>query len=772
MARLPQPGGDNGQWGTILNDYLTQSHNADGSLKSGIVAETNLTSAVVTKLNSTGSLPDGSVTTTKLADGAVTNDKLDGATVTALDATIGTPARDRANHTGSQAISTIVGLDDHLGNVRMIKGAGIDPSGATSSLSAVSALIATAAEGDIFCVPSGAILAFDDTLTITNTRITITGSGELRWTSGIATKAAVSIQAAHVTLDGLHITNPNELGATTGLRNYGVEIKAHNTIVRGCTIEKFQNGISNRSDGEWYNTQILNNRILEIVGVSLEDRGDGININGAAASVIGNVVTCKAGTQGRVGIHAEALGTSIVTPGPYDNAGITFSGNIVRGPFRRSCVFENISDGTITGNFFADALWWELALIRTRSCVVSGNTMVRTASHETVGGSQAKAMIYVYGETQNCTVTGNALRLALGAMTGATITAFIAGESGSVGSSDWPTDCIVQGNNMFLSDDTPTDSGLATNGIWFSKSTRLTIENNHIVGASSRGIWSAYAVGCVIRGNRITGNVGDHNPDLATGIESSGSSVNMLVEDNWIESTTSKAIKLYNQAGDTIVRSNIIRQGNQGIDLFGCAGGEVKGNFFASTTTRYGTIPSNFAIDNVQLPWHPIPVSGCIAETVPRTAGAFTTSLSLTSGSLFMVGIWLPARTTITTISIRSGSTSLSGGSHAWAALFDSSRGFLAQSTDDTAPAWTGSTVKTFTLSTPYTTTYEGLYYIGLSLVATTMPTLSALAITNAVLNLTPIVCGPTSDSGLTATAPSIATAPVPGAGIPYAYLS
>src|SRR5664280_1437005 len=33
MARLPTPGGDDGNWGTILNDFLSQEHNADGSLK-------------------------------------------------------------------------------------------------------------------------------------------------------------------------------------------------------------------------------------------------------------------------------------------------------------------------------------------------------------------------------------------------------------------------------------------------------------------------------------------------------------------------------------------------------------------------------------------------------------------------------------------------------------------------------------------------------------------------------------------------------------------
>lgn len=34
MARLPQPGADKGTWGDVLNDFLDQSHNADGTLKS------------------------------------------------------------------------------------------------------------------------------------------------------------------------------------------------------------------------------------------------------------------------------------------------------------------------------------------------------------------------------------------------------------------------------------------------------------------------------------------------------------------------------------------------------------------------------------------------------------------------------------------------------------------------------------------------------------------------------------------------------------------
>lgn len=37
MPRLPIPGGDSGTWGGILNEYLSVSHNADGSIKSSAI---------------------------------------------------------------------------------------------------------------------------------------------------------------------------------------------------------------------------------------------------------------------------------------------------------------------------------------------------------------------------------------------------------------------------------------------------------------------------------------------------------------------------------------------------------------------------------------------------------------------------------------------------------------------------------------------------------------------------------------------------------------
>lgn len=47
MARLPTPGSDENTWGHVLNDFLAQSHNPDGSLRGSAVAATN-TSVLLT----------------------------------------------------------------------------------------------------------------------------------------------------------------------------------------------------------------------------------------------------------------------------------------------------------------------------------------------------------------------------------------------------------------------------------------------------------------------------------------------------------------------------------------------------------------------------------------------------------------------------------------------------------------------------------------------------------------------------------------------------
>ena len=72
MSRLPQPGADKGNWGEILNDYLKQSHDDEGLLKTDTVGAVQLKPVSVT----TAALADTAVSTVKINDGAVTGPKL------------------------------------------------------------------------------------------------------------------------------------------------------------------------------------------------------------------------------------------------------------------------------------------------------------------------------------------------------------------------------------------------------------------------------------------------------------------------------------------------------------------------------------------------------------------------------------------------------------------------------------------------------------------------------------------------------------------------
>lgn len=150
----------------------------------------------------------------------------------------------------------------------------------------------------------------------------------------------------------------------------------------------------------------------------------------------------------------------------------------------------------------------------------------------------------------------------------------------------------------------------------------------------------------------------------------------------------------------------------------------------------------------------------CLGEmsTVPSGASyhtfdrryAYAGTQSLTSGRIHCVAIYLPKDLTITQIAFMSGSTALSSGSNQWFGIFDSSRNMLRLTADDGATAWGANSAKTLTLSSSYTTTTEGLHYLGCLVVASTPPTLTCSPTTGSnVLGLSPVLCG-YSSTGLT----------------------
>ena len=47
MSRLPTPGGDDGTWGIVLNDFLAVSLATDGTLKSGVVSNATIADGTI-----------------------------------------------------------------------------------------------------------------------------------------------------------------------------------------------------------------------------------------------------------------------------------------------------------------------------------------------------------------------------------------------------------------------------------------------------------------------------------------------------------------------------------------------------------------------------------------------------------------------------------------------------------------------------------------------------------------------------------------------------
>ena len=72
MARLPQPGSDNGTWGDILNEFLSQSLASSGELKPDSVGSTQLQDNSVTA----SVLAPNSVTNSAIAPNSITNAEL------------------------------------------------------------------------------------------------------------------------------------------------------------------------------------------------------------------------------------------------------------------------------------------------------------------------------------------------------------------------------------------------------------------------------------------------------------------------------------------------------------------------------------------------------------------------------------------------------------------------------------------------------------------------------------------------------------------------
>lgn len=164
--------------------------------------------------------------------------------------------------------------------------------------------------------------------------------------------------------------------------------------------------------------------------------------------------------------------------------------------------------------------------------------------------------------------------------------------------------------------------------------------------------------------------------------------------------------------------------------------------------------------------------TGALAENIPRLLVTSANNTAFATDTLVLVAIYLPRNLTITSISFHSGGTSALVAVNQWFALYDSSRNLLRQTNDDTNAAWASNSVKTLNLTSTYTTTTAGLFYVGINVKASQVQTLRGITATaTQILALSPTLCG-TSNAGNGATAPNPANAPTISGAIPYCYVS
>lgn len=229
MSRLPVPGSDQGNWGSLLNDYLSQSHASDGSLKPGVVTEANLSIGVSSKLNAPASISDGSVSTAKLADGTIVDSKISSSAAIAQS-----KIANLTSDLDAKAPATAIYLPSATGS---------------DQTSAIQAVISSMTAGQVLVI--GDRYRVDGTLVFATPNTSVRGSGQGELYSGLTGTTAqvmIRITADNVKLQGFAVTGPQ---IAAGANQTGISIEGgsaatalNGVILNNMTVSRFgKNGI-------------------------------------------------------------------------------------------------------------------------------------------------------------------------------------------------------------------------------------------------------------------------------------------------------------------------------------------------------------------------------------------------------------------------------------------------------------------------------------------------------------------------------------------------
>jgi len=442
---------------------------------------------------------------------------------------------------------------------------------------------------------------------------------------------------------------------------------------------------------------------------------------------------CKFGASDRLGYYGRAVGSHTLTAGVvYDNIK----------------VLDCTIDGTLQDGIYAYG--WSRTLIRGNTIRNSGYSSIRyaipdpaTTAVSPIGitirdnhceGAAADSGIRVVGDA--------AYKIPLVSIRGNTIRSI----TGNAIHAEHCAAPVIGQNNA----DTTSSTGLYAH---YSDGAQVT--GNTVRNAGSNAVNISGTVGALVSANTLDTTTSNFGVFVGQGADASTNSTDALVIGNTILAPASSGIRFSTNAVRCSAQSNKIRKGSaspsSGITLAASAtecsllNNDLMGNgWSASTALSLSTaapvtgpggmtaLPGSNLIDK---DLSPLPA----LEAAMRPAGAYETTSRLrcgttstpTSGTLYLVPIWLPKGLVVSTISFTSGTTAAASLTNWWFTLHDSSRVALARTADQTTTAWAANTTKTLSIAqttagagTSYTTTYAGLHYLGFMIAATTMPSI------------------------------------------------
>lgn len=168
--------------------------------------------------------------------------------------------------------------------------------------------------------------------------------------------------------------------------------------------------------------------------------------------------------------------------------------------------------------------------------------------------------------------------------------------------------------------------------------------------------------------------------------------------------------------------------------------------------------------------------TGLLASTLSMSqVNSSGQAIGATTGTVYVAAVWLQANTTITNVNWLTGATAASSPTHWWFGILDNTGKQLAHTADQTTGAIAANSLVTKALSAPYTTTYTGLYYISVSVTASTNPSSSGVAAPTNMAVVPPILGGVSPSAAQTTPGTDGSTSytlPTAAGGIPYMYLT